>query len=382
MAIKKKKTKRTTARVAKSGIGAVPFAKGFDYVVRYFHENVDKKDISDLTRGFVKKNYSKADAKNILANPEYSFNMFTHHGATVYWSEIVKTDAKYDGEVFQQYLKGFKTYLSKINLDGAKIVKEKEFEKKLKGNVVTLSPMQRLQNKINNTIMQDLLTLEDEWIDGQETTLDLYNQFKSHGLSGSATIPVRAVVEGWLLDYEDAYLKRCADAVEGYSHLKKSELNRRVKACKDMLEDLDKIKSATKSLRKVRIKKPQSAIKQVAKLKYQKEDTNFKLVSTNPLNVIGSARLYVFNTKYKRLAEYVTQDPKGFIISGSTIKNFDKEASRECTLRSSQLGFIQTVTSKTPNQVDKAWSETLKTKVTSPNGRINDNIILLRTVNK
>ena len=54
MAIKKKKTKRTTARVAKSGIGAVPFAKGFDYVVRYFHENVDKKDISDLTRGFVK----------------------------------------------------------------------------------------------------------------------------------------------------------------------------------------------------------------------------------------------------------------------------------------------------------------------------------------
>ena len=171
-------------------------------------------------------------------------------------------------------------------------------------------------------------------------------------------------------------------AVEGYSHLKKSELNRRVTECKAMLEDLDKIKSATKSLRKVRIKKPQSAIKQVAKLKYQKEDATFKLVSTNPLNVIGSVRLFVFNTKYKRLAEYVTQDPKGFIISGSTIKNFDKELSRECTLRSSQLGFIQTVMTKTPNQVDKAWTEVLKTKVTSPNGRMNDNTILLRTVNK
>ena len=57
MAMKKKKLKRTAARVSKSGIGAVPFAKGFEFVVRYFHENVDKKDISDLTRGFVKKNY-------------------------------------------------------------------------------------------------------------------------------------------------------------------------------------------------------------------------------------------------------------------------------------------------------------------------------------
>ena len=382
MAIKKKKLKRTIARVSKSGIGAVPFAKGFEHVIRYFHEDVDKKDISDLTRSFVKKNFKKVDAKNILANPEYSFSMFTHHGATAYWSELVKTDEKYDNEVFQQYLEGFKTYLSKMNLDGAKIIKEKEFEKKLKGNVVTLSPMQRLQNKINETIMQDLLSLEDEWIDGQETSLDVYNQFKLHGLGGSATIPVRTMIEGWLLDYEDAYLKRCADAVEGYSHLKKPELNRRVTECKAMLEDLDKIKSATKSLRKVRIKKPQSAIKQVAKLKYQKEDATFKLVSTNPLNVIGSVRLFVFNTKYKRLAEYVTQDPKGFIISGSTIKNFDKELSRECTLRSSQLGFIQTVMTKTPNQVDKAWTEVLKTKVTSPNGRMNDNTILLRTVNK
>ena len=90
MAMKKKKTKRTTARIAKSGIGAVPFAKGFEYVVRYFHENVDKKDISDLTRSFVKKNYSKKDAKNILANPEYSFNMFTQIYKVLPESKVTK----------------------------------------------------------------------------------------------------------------------------------------------------------------------------------------------------------------------------------------------------------------------------------------------------
>ena len=106
------------------------------------------------------------------------------------------------------------------------------------------------------------------------------------------------------------------------------------------------------------------------------------MVSINPLSIIGSTRLFGFNTKNKKLIEYVTQDPKGFIISGSTIKNFDKEASRECTLRSAQLGFIENVLGKTVNQINKIWSETIKTKTSSPNGRINVNTILLRVMDK
>jgi len=380
MAMRKRKIK--TQIGPKSGMSGIPIDKGFDSIVSYFHQDIDKKEISQLVRNFIKKNYSKADAKKAFANPEWAISMFTHYGAVSFWSELVKSDEKYDSGMYQHYLQGFKNYIEKLKEDGSKVLEEKKLEEKTKGNVVTLSPMQRLQNKINNTIMQDLLTLEDEWIDGQETTLDLYNQFKLHGLSGSATIPVRTVVEGWLLDYEDAYHKRCDQAVEGYSHLTRPELNRRLKSCKDMLDDLDKIKSATKSLRKVRIKKPQSAIKQVARVKYQKEDTGFKLVSINPIQIISNKRLFVLNTKYKRLTEYVTQDPKGFMISGTTIKNFDVELSRECVLRTSQLDFINSIMSDTPNQINKRWTDTVKTKDNKPNGRLNENTILLRIVNK
>ena len=240
--------------------------------------------------------------------------------------------------------------------------------------------MERLQKKISDTIMQDLLDLEDQWIEGEKVTIDLYKLFQSHSLSGSATMPVRQVVEGWLLDYEDAYYKRDEQAVEGYSHLKKPELNRRIKACQEMLLDLDKIQSATKANRKVRVPKAKSADKQVAKVQYKKEDNDFKLVSINPILLVGSRRLFAFHCKERYLIEYCTQSVNGFEISGTTIKNIDSVNSRQVRLRKPDE-FIPIVLKKTIKQIDSEWKK-LTTKTTVPTGRINKDIILLRVMDK
>ena len=163
-------------------------------------------------------------------------------------------------------MNGLTRYCNKLIEEGIPLLKEKKLKAIENKNIISLSPQQRLQNKISDTIMQDLLELEDEWIEDKETSLNVYNRFKYHGLGGSATLPVRTVIEGWLLDYEDAYHKKCEQAVEGYSHLKRPELNRRIKECHNMLADLDKIKMATKALRKVKIKRPASADKQISKI--------------------------------------------------------------------------------------------------------------------
>ena len=147
-----------------------------------------------------------------------------------------------------------------------------------------------------------------------------------------------------------------------------------------MLADLDRIKSATKATRKIRTKKPMSADKQVAKVKYMKEDTNFKLVSINPVTIIGNIRLYTFNTKRRILSEYVTMDPKGFSIKGTTIQNFDKDQSRQVKLRKPDI--LQSVLKDRPTVVSKNWNETIKTKSSLPNGRLNEDTILLRVHNK
>ena len=372
--IKKKKIRSAP----KIGLNAVPFEKGFNYTLNYFHLEIDRKEYGGILKTYIKNNYNKTQVSQMFANPDWKFQTYSHLTCTAYWINTKQNIhcKKYTQENIDNYINGLSEYCNVLMEEGKPLLKEKKLKAVESKNVISLSPQQRLQNKISDTIMQDLLELEDEWIEGKDTTLDVYNQFKLHGLGGSATLPVRTVIEGWLLDYEDAYHKRCEQAIEGYSHLKRPELNRRIKECNNMLDDLDKIKMATKALRKVKVKRPISADKQISKINYKKEDNDFKLVSINPVQIIGASILYVFNTKYKSLTEFVTDNPNGLQISGSTIKNFDKENSRTVKLRKPEI-FIPIVIGKTQNQINKEW-KSLTTKTSSANGRINNETILLR----
>ena len=375
MPLAKRKQKKVPIR-RRTGVAGAPIEKGFESVQYYFQNECQRKDAVDQIKTFVKNRFNKNDAKFILANPEWKLVSSYYQAATCFWYNLGLEECERSKYWYDASMKR----LSDLVEPGKTLHYEKLQAKQDSDKVVTLSPQQRLQKKISNTIMQDLLELEDKWIDGEKASIDVYGLFRKHGLSGSATLPVRQVVEGWLLDYEDAYHKRCEQAVEGYSHLKRSELNRRIKECQAMLADCDRLKSAAKANRTVRAKKPQSIDKQVAKVKYRKEDPDFKIVSINPATFIGKARLIVFNVKYRRLTEYVTHDPKGFIVSGTTIKNFDKEASRTLTLRK-PMEILPQVAKCTPRQFSKLL-DGLKTKPAVPNGRINEDTVLLRAENK
>ena len=377
-ALKGKKTKKKVLRArARTGLAGVPIDKGFDAVKDYFHLHVDKKDCISQVKTWVKKNFPQP-SKYILANSEYHFTM-THHAATAFWynNDLHKT---VESDKAPDFLSHLFDRMTPLIEKGKIIYKEKQAERKAKSNIITISPQEKLVNKINNTIMQELLELEDKWIDGDEATINIYDRFKYHGLTNTAISHVKPMIEGWLLDYEDAYHKRCDQAVEGYSHLKRSTLNQRIKICTAMLEDLERIRSATKASRNVKIKRPKSVDKQVAKVQYKKEDNDFKIVSINPIQIPTKTRLYAFNTKNKMVIEYVTESPNGFEISGSTIKNISTGLSRTVCLRK-PLDFLPIVLQKTPKQINDAW-ETIKTKTKVPNGRINKDTILLRVLDK
>lgn len=375
--ISKKRTKKKFVARARHGIAAIPVEKGFESVKYYFHLEVEKKHLAESLKTWLKNNYSKDDLKAIMANPDYKFTLYTHYCATAFWINTGQPMC----EKATYYENCLKRFGGELLENGKKILSEKKLEDETKAkNVITLSPQQKLERKIARTIMIDLDNLEDSWIEGEKADIDVYTLFKKHGLSGSATIPVKTLVEGWLLDYEDAYHKRCEQAVEGYSHVKRPELNRRIKVCQQILSDLERIKAAAKATRTVRIKKPQSIEKQVRSVKYKKECKDFKLASISPVQIIGKKRLFVFNTKYKALAEYITDDPKGFIISGTSIKNFDKEQSRSAALRKPD-DILPDILKKTPKQIDQIWKG-LTTKINIPNGRLNADTIILRVVER
>lgn len=369
----KKKIARARAR---SGTAGAPLDKGYAAVQAYFHMEVDKKDLSDILKRYIKKNRSKEDQKVIFANAEYNFTMFTHYCAAAFWlnSAMPKDDmAISTGGMWYDALDKF---IDTLYEKGKPLLLEKEAEKIAQGNVITLSPMQKLQNKINNTIMYELDDLEDAWMNGEKAVLDVYLRMKFHGLGGSATKPVASLLEGWLLDYSDAYHKRCEQAVEGYSHLNRPELKRRMDECEKMLGDLEKLKASTKATRTVKMKKAPSLDKQISRLKYKKEDNEYKISSIAPAMLVGALCAFVFNTKYKTITKYVSET--GLMVSGSTLKNINLEQSIQNSLRKPNE-FLPIVLTKSEKQIDKAWSE-LTTKSRIPNGRINGDTIILRVL--
>ena len=86
----------------------------------------------------------------------------------------------------------------------------------------------------------------------------------------------------------------------------------------------------------------------------------------------------MYNVKNRRLTEYKTNSTKGFEVSGTTIKNIC-DTSRTATLRR-PTEILPLILSQTQKQIDKRVWGLLTTKISTPNGRINNDCILLRVL--
>ena len=243
--------------------------------------------------------------------------------------------------------------------------------------VVTIQ--QRQKAKILDTIMDDWDKVVDGWLEGDfKVNFDAYKLFKHYGLKGSALNMFKAMVEQEYQPVKDAYDKTCDQAIEAFSHIKRTNQKKMITTMETIFEDLDKLKVANKAARIPRVKKPKASDVQVKNLKYKVEDIDAKLMSINPVMIPGKEVLFVYNTKTRKLTQYNSNSTKGFEVSGTTIKNVC-EKSRVTTLRKPD-DILPLILSKTIKQIDKQVWDTLTTKVSVPNGRINADCILLRVL--
>lgn len=370
------KKSRVVKRV-KTGLAGVPFEKGFRSVQFYFFENLDKKDYAPIIKSYIKEKYSKADQKVIFANKEYVFNNF-NYAAGIYW---IKAGLDFQPED-STFPGGLERYISGLIENGHKQMMQKDDEAE-EGVVVAapkLSIADRIKNKVQETIMVDLDELEDSWIENEKTpAIDVYNLFKKYELKGIAVEHVKKRIQTWTDHYTEAVNKTCDQMVEGYSHLTKKELKRRIDECNKMLIDLGKLKSsATRKARVPKTPKAKAADKQVAKMKYKINDSEYKLESISPMLIVGATKLYTFNTKTRKVAVYITDNPNGFEVSGSSIKGFVQETSVTFKLRKPDE-VLPVILSKAPKAIEKTL-DGIKAVRSSANGRINTDTIILKAI--
>lgn len=165
---------------------------------------------------------------------------------------------------------------------------------------------------------------------------------------------------------------------EAYAHLSKAHLKKITAFYQEIVSACDMLGQEAKVNRKPRAKKSVPKEKLVAKLKYKKTDETLKLVSVNPTDIIGTKELWTYNTKSRKLGKYVADEYKELGIKGTSITGFNEFKSVQKTLRkpADQLKAF-----KDSGKVQlRKFLEDINAVDTKMNGRINEDIILLRVV--
>ena len=131
-------------------------------------------------------------------------------------------------------------------------------------------------------------------------------------------------------------------------------------------------------VRKPREKKVKSAVDLVKNLKFRKEDSSLKIVSVHPAEIIGCQQLWVYNTKYRKLTQYLAVGPAGIQVKGTTLTGWDTESSTSKTLRKPEESLTALLSAGKVTL--RSFISNIKTAESKPNGRINQECILVRVI--
>jgi hypothetical protein len=161
--------------------------------------------------------------------------------------------------------------------------------------------------------------------------------------------------------------------VEGYSNFSKRELKKFAEFMEQLVSDCQQQVQTAKASRAPRKRKPHTPTKLVSKLKFMREFAEMGLKSVKPESIIGATEVWVYNTKYRKVTAYKA-DNTLFSVKGTTLIGFSVTESKTMTLRKPEEFFKGLVIGKRP--VNAAFKK-LTTKPSVPNGRINEECILL-----
>jgi hypothetical protein len=390
------KPKKKTIRATRRGANMMPLMplKGITWhkAQYYTHYEVESKEWLTTVKNYIKKHYDKKMVTAINKLPDWKIGGKSHWATAAFLIENDNVDLVPDG-----HRTGLDRWITELAEEGAAIVQEKKAEEKTKKNVHIPSIQERIRD-------QALAACEDieEWLDGFITDKKNFDpkgfNFTSHFAKHKVTQAHARKIKGlYTSELEEAHLiqklptpgeiNRCKDEREadmlqqlreGYSHLTKKDAKAYLEALETLHGACDVVIDAAKANRKPRAKKAPSKEKLIAKLKYLERDDKLQLVSVNPLDIIDSKEVWVYNVKTRKLGKYVADEHATLQVKGAGLQFYDEKHSIQKTLRKPEE------TLKTFKKAGKValrkFMDDIKTTDIKLNGRLNSDTIILKCV--
>jgi hypothetical protein len=180
-----------------------------------------------------------------------------------------------------------------------------------------------------------------------------------------------------IAEFEEVLSSTDGQLIEAYKYLNKRQLKSMVTWWTQALTDVNSygvIKKATKAPRKRKAVPPE---KIVSKMSYCKEFAELSLKSINPTAILTASELWVFNTKTRKLGIYIADaHASALSVKGTRILGFDAAASVQKTLRKPKEQLKEWTSNGKP--AAKKWFKGVRSTEIKLNGRINDDVILLK----
>ena len=242
------------------------------------------------------------------------------------------------------------------------------------GQLIVTTPVKTVKRDRTYGLVCDLV----EFIDGEmdrvlagEKVDSLYTKLTAKNITVAAARDLKNFYKPQAFEFFELNKGKDAQLNEGYAHLNKKTRKAICDWMMQLVADLASLETNKKVVRKPRAKKAPKVENIVKHVKYQKDSHEFKLVSISPAEVVGKKELWVFNTKYKQIGVY-TSNELGFSFRGTTLTN----ATGVGKVLRKPVEFLQDF--KGTQKGLQLKFKAVKTKDCKLNGRINENTILLK----
>ena len=263
------------------------------------------------------------------------------------------------------------TWLSdriKFLLNVAKTIKEQDEEDDNK-------PKVNIQERIQEQSSEFIGELEG-FLDNYKETFNTYEWMATNGVKAPHA---RLIVSHFIPKLVEPVLVLSGiaseDLTEAYSCFTKTNIKKFVAFIQQIIDDANRIVNNSKVTRKPRKSKKPSAEKLISKMQYKKEDIEYKVVSINPVDIIGAKQLWVFNTKTRKLGVYHAWTEGGLNVKGTTINDYTDNSCAK-TLR--KPADILLELQKATDRKYKIIFDGIRSTEQALTGRINADTILLK----
>lgn len=272
--------------------------------------------------------------------------------------------------------------IEKVIKEGADDREEDEDAPKVEKPVVYTPTIQDRLREAAGDMSEELDYAIDSWITDPEAfdpkAFKIVNLLKGKGAKAAHSRIIKQYFQRSMDELHELASGNADEQLrEAYKHVARKNVKKLIDFYESIMAACEQIAAEQKVLKKPRAKKVKPAEDLVKKVKFMLSETKLGITSVPPASIIGAQGCVVYNAKTRKIGIYISKTSAGLSVKGTSITEFTDKSFQK-TLRKPLEQLKEFKEQNTQKRVE-TWFDKIKTTGVALNGRLNEDIVILKT---